>query len=107
MLKLNTPLILLIFILFLTSCSSSPPKNQGTIELQGVLTVVGNEPFTTYAIKDGEGRITRLKIDEKLSIKIEDWQGRRISVKGSRFTKMNELIVNSISLQTQGELDEK
>ena len=62
------------------SCSiktNTPPKN---IKLRGTLRLIGNEPFTHYAIDEKNGNTTILQTSDEIEEIIRTWQGSEVIV---------------------------
>ena len=104
--KTHFYLLFTILVLVFLSCTVKLTDKSEPISLSGVLVVVGNEPFTSYAIDDKEGTITRLKLSDKQLMNINNWQGIFIIVKGTKFSVLDELIVDSIEILTKGDVHE-
>jgi len=80
------------------SCFHKPAEKPQDKEYFGILVVVGNEPFTSFALDDGLGHITVLKNDKKMEAKLNDLQGKKIRVFGISLDGEQAVQIKSIEL---------
>lgn len=80
------------------SCFHKPVEKPQDKEYYGILVVVGNEPFTSFALDDGFGHITVLKNDKKMEAKLNDLQGKKIRVFGISLDEEQAVRIKSIEL---------
>ena len=79
------------------SCSKEVVEKETGITLKGQLVVVGSEPFTSFAIEDSLGHITKIAPDKDFGKILNKLQGQSITVKGKTYSVLNELIIDSIN----------
>lgn len=87
-----------ITLFFLLSCTQKPAEKPSYSEYTGILVVVGNEPFSAFALDDGQGHITRLQYDKRIEGKLNTLQGRKVRVYGLPLPEEQRVQLKSIDL---------
>ncbi len=82
----------------MVSCSHKLSENHQAKEFKGILVVVGNEPFTSFALDDGKGHITRLKTNKNMETELNKLQGNFVRVYGIALDENEDIEVKSIKL---------
>jgi hypothetical protein len=87
-----------LFFILLTACTQKPSEKPQYNEYTGVLVVVGNEPFTSFALDDGQGHISRLKTEKNMEAKLNKLQGSMIRVYGIPLPKEKSIQLKSFEI---------
>jgi hypothetical protein len=74
-------LILVVVALFCAACTGERKTTKGMIT--GTIYVIGNEPFTTLAIENSQGKMCRLATSAEIRQRLLALQGRRVELKYS------------------------
>lgn len=91
---------IMILLILCLNCSPTIIQDDKQREITGTLVVIGNEPFTQYAIHESDTSIIPLKFSQDMEKLISSYQGSNIIAYGATFTPLNELIVDSINIQS-------
>jgi hypothetical protein len=95
---INKILIGLIGFLFILSCNHKVIEEIPNKTYIGVLVVVGNEPFSSFALDDGEGHITRLVNDKDFDNILNKLQGNKVEVSGTELPEGQSIKVRFVKI---------
>ena len=87
-----------LFFILLTACTQKPSEKPQYNKYSGILVVVGNEPFTSYALDDGEGHITVLQTDAAIESRLNKLQGEKVMVYGERLPGEKRVQLKSVEI---------
>ena len=87
-----------IILLLIIACTQKPAEKPQYQEYKGILVVVGNEPFTSFALDDGQGHITMLNSDKSMESKLNNLQGRMVRVYGLPLPEEKSIQLKSIEI---------
>jgi hypothetical protein len=86
--------VVLPLLFFLSTCTGHKETIKGTI--QGTIYVIGNEPFTSLAVEDPQGKMLRLSASEEVREQLLKLQGRKVEVQYSKIDTTAEGIALSV-----------
>jgi hypothetical protein len=93
--SLVTKIVVLLTVAIIgVSCAGEKEATKGTI--QGTIYVIGNEPFTSLAVQDSEGRMYRLSTSTETRQRLLALQGRKVIVEYSKIDTTAEGITLSV-----------
>jgi hypothetical protein len=86
--------VLLSVVLVGVNCAGEKETVKGTI--QGTIYVVGNEPFTSLAVEDSQGKMLRLSVSKEVRQQLLGLQGRKVEVRYSKIDTTADGITLSV-----------
>jgi hypothetical protein len=86
--------VLLTVAIIGVGCTGEKEATKGTV--QGTVYVIGNEPFTSIAVEDSQGKMLRLSTSKEVQQQLLGLQGRKVEVHYSRIDTTAEGITLSV-----------